>query len=26
VKERGKNSVQLNGGVSAIAGSFVGFS
>src|SRR5580704_518207 len=26
VKERGKNSVQLNGGVSALAGSFVGFS
>jgi outer membrane protein insertion porin family len=26
VKERGKNTVQLNGGVSAIAGSFVGFS
>jgi len=26
VKERGKNSVQLNGGVSGIAGSFVGFS
>jgi outer membrane protein insertion porin family len=26
VKERGKNSIQLNGGVSAIAGSFVGFS
>ncbi len=26
VKERGKNSVQLNGGVSAIAGSFIGFS
>ncbi|MEZ5352636.1 MAG: outer membrane protein assembly factor BamA, partial [Bryobacteraceae bacterium] len=25
VKERGKNSVQLNGGVSGIAGSFVGF-
>ena len=25
VKERGKNSIQLNGGVSAIAGSFVGF-
>lgn len=26
VKERGKNSIQLNGGVSAIAGSFIGFS
>lgn len=26
VKERGKNSIQLNGGVSGIAGSFVGFS
>jgi len=26
VKERGKNSIQLNGGVSAIAGSFVGAS
>ncbi|MBZ5601090.1 MAG: outer membrane protein assembly factor BamA [Acidobacteriia bacterium] len=26
VRERGKNSIQLNGGVSAIAGSFVGFS
>jgi len=26
VKERGKNSVQLNGGVSALSGSFVGFS
>jgi outer membrane protein insertion porin family len=26
VKERGKNTVQLNGGVSAIAGSFIGFS
>lgn len=26
VKERGKNSVQLNGGVSGIAGSFIGFS
>jgi outer membrane protein insertion porin family len=26
VTERGKNSVQLNGGVSGIAGSFVGFS
>lgn len=26
VKERGKNSVQLNGGVSGISGSFVGFS
>ncbi len=26
MKERGKNSVQLNGGVSAIAGSFIGFS
>ncbi len=26
VKERGKNSVQLNGGVSALAGSFIGFS
>ena len=26
VKERGKNSMQLNGGVSGIAGSFVGFS
>jgi len=26
VKERGKNTVQLNGGVSGIAGSFVGFS
>jgi outer membrane protein insertion porin family len=25
VKERGKNSVQLNGGVSGIAGSFIGF-
>jgi len=25
VKERGKNSIQLNGGVSGIAGSFVGF-
>lgn len=25
VKERGKNSIGLNGGVSAIAGSFVGF-
>ncbi|MCS7025510.1 MAG: outer membrane protein assembly factor BamA [Bryobacteraceae bacterium] len=25
VKERGRNSVQLNGGVSGIAGSFVGF-
>ena len=25
VKERGKNQVQLNGGVSGIAGSFVGF-
>lgn len=26
VKERGKNSIQLNGGVSEIAGSFIGFS
>ncbi len=26
VKERGKNSIQLNGGVSAIAGSFIGAS
>ncbi len=26
VHERGKNTVQLNGGVSAIAGSFIGFS
>jgi outer membrane protein insertion porin family len=26
VKERGKNSVQLNGGVSGISGSFIGFS
>jgi outer membrane protein insertion porin family len=26
VKERGKNSIQLNGGVSGIAGSFVGLS
>ena|SRR5579884_1432613 len=26
VKERGKNSIQLNGGVSAIAGSFIGLS
>ena len=26
VKERGKNTVQLNGGVSALAGSFIGFS
>jgi outer membrane protein insertion porin family len=26
VRERGKNSVQLNGGVSGIAGSFIGFS
>lgn len=26
VKERGKNSVQMNGGVSGIAGSFIGFS
>lgn len=26
VKERGKNSISLNGGVSGIAGSFVGFS
>lgn len=26
VKERGRNSVQLNGGVSGIAGSFLGFS
>jgi outer membrane protein insertion porin family len=26
VKERGKNTVQLNGGVSGIAGSFIGFS
>ena len=25
VKERGKNSIQLNGGVSGISGSFVGF-
>ena len=25
VKERGKNSVQMNGGVSGIAGSFIGF-
>ena len=25
VKERGKNSVGLNGGVSGIAGSFIGF-
>src|SRR5260370_3240564 len=25
VKERGKNSIGLNGGVSGIAGSFVGF-
>jgi outer membrane protein insertion porin family len=26
VKERGKNSIQMNGGVSGIAGSFIGFS
>ncbi len=26
VKERGKNSIQLNGGVSGIEGSFIGFS
>ncbi len=26
VKERGKNSIQLNGGVSALSGSFIGFS
>ncbi len=26
LKERGKNSIQLNGGVSGIAGSFIGFS
>ena len=26
MKERGKNSIQLNGGVSGIAGSFVGLS
>ncbi len=26
VHERGKNSIQLNGGVSAISGSFIGFS
>jgi len=26
VKERGKNSIQLNGGISGIAGSFIGFS
>ncbi len=26
LKERGKNSIQLNGGVSAISGSFIGFS
>ncbi len=26
VKEKGKNSIQLNGGVSGISGSFVGFS
>ncbi len=26
VRERGKNSIQLNGGVSGIAGSFIGFS
>jgi outer membrane protein insertion porin family len=26
LKERGKNSIQLNGGVSGIAGSFLGFS
>ncbi len=26
LKERGKNSIQLNGGVSGIAGSFMGFS
>jgi outer membrane protein insertion porin family len=26
VRERGKNSVQMNGGVSGIAGSFIGFS
>ena len=26
VKERGKNSIQLNGGVSGLAGSFIGFS
>ena len=26
VKERGKNSIQLNGGVSGIAGTFIGFS
>ena len=25
VKERGKNSIQLNGGVSGISGSFIGF-
>ncbi len=26
LKERGRNSIQLNGGVSAISGSFIGFS
>ena len=26
VKERGKNSIQLNGGVSGLAGTFIGFS
>ena len=26
VKERGKNAIQLNGGVSGISGSFIGFS
>ena len=26
MKERGKNSIQLNGGVSGISGSFIGFS
>jgi outer membrane protein insertion porin family len=26
VRERGKNSIQLNGGISGIAGSFIGFS
>jgi outer membrane protein insertion porin family len=26
VKERGKNSIQMNGGVSGLAGSFIGFS
>lgn len=26
LKERGKNSIQLNGGVSALSGSFIGFS